>query len=144
MTLEEVHALALEVLSVRSVSGPQARAVADNLTAAERDECHSHGLFRLPGYLLAVESGNMIRDAVPEVSELQSVLDARAVPASVATKVHLVVAETNHRTVERRAPVPTVSTENCGHPQQQLAQMEWLRHVVVATLAEAANTIFRR
>ena len=70
MTLEEVHALALEVFSAHDVSGDHARALADTVTAAERDECKSHGLFRVPGYIKSVVSGKVTPDAVPTVQDL--------------------------------------------------------------------------
>jgi delta1-piperideine-2-carboxylate reductase len=70
LTLHQVHALALQVLHAHRVSEGQARAIADTVTAAERDDCRSHGLFRLPGYVSSVRSGKVTPDAVPEVREL--------------------------------------------------------------------------
>jgi LDH2 family malate/lactate/ureidoglycolate dehydrogenase len=70
LTLDEVHALAFQVLCVNGVSEAQARAIADTITAAERDDCKSHGLFRLPGYVNSVRSGKVTPDAVPEMHEL--------------------------------------------------------------------------
>jgi delta1-piperideine-2-carboxylate reductase len=70
LTLEQVHALALQVLCAQGVSEPQAHAIADTITAAERDDCKSHGLFRLPGYVSSVRSGKVTPDAVPRVHEL--------------------------------------------------------------------------
>ena len=65
-----MHALAFRVLRAQSVSEPQARAIAETITAAERDDCKSHGLFRLPGYVSSVRSGKVTADAVPQVREL--------------------------------------------------------------------------
>jgi delta1-piperideine-2-carboxylate reductase len=70
LTLEQVHALALQVLHAQGVSEPQACAIADTITSAERDDCKSHGLFRLPGYVCSVQSGKVTPDAVPQVHEL--------------------------------------------------------------------------
>ena len=42
----------------------------DNITAAERDGCRSHGLFRLPGYCLALERGKASGDSLPEVKSV--------------------------------------------------------------------------
>jgi delta1-piperideine-2-carboxylate reductase len=44
--------------------------VADIVTAAERDLCHSHGLFRIPGYVASLKSGKANGKARPAVSEL--------------------------------------------------------------------------
>jgi delta1-piperideine-2-carboxylate reductase len=70
VTLEQVHTLAFQVLRAHGVSQAQARAVADTITAAERDDCKSHGLFRLPGYVSSVRSGKVTADAVPQVCDL--------------------------------------------------------------------------
>jgi len=42
-----------------------ATAVADAITAAERDYCHAHGLFRLPGYIASLQSGKVNGKADP-------------------------------------------------------------------------------
>ena len=70
LSLEQVHALAWQVLRAQRVSEAQARAIADTITAAERDDCQSHGLFRLPGYVSSVWSGKVTPDAAPQVHEL--------------------------------------------------------------------------
>jgi delta1-piperideine-2-carboxylate reductase len=70
LTLDQVHTLAFQVLHTHGVSEPQARAIAATVTAAERDDCKSHGLFRLPGYVSSVRSGKVTPDAVPQVHEL--------------------------------------------------------------------------
>lgn len=70
LSLQEVHTLTLQVLRANGVSEAQARAIADTITAAERDECTSHGLFRLPGYVRSIRSGKVTPDAVPVVHEL--------------------------------------------------------------------------
>jgi delta1-piperideine-2-carboxylate reductase len=70
LTLDQVHALAWQVLRAHGVSEDQARAIADTVTAAERDDCKSHGLFRIPGYVSSVRSGKVTPDAVPQVREL--------------------------------------------------------------------------
>lgn len=72
LTLEEVHQLASKALRAQQVSEEQARAVADIVTAAERDACKSHGLFRIPGYAASAASGKVSGDAVPVLSELSA------------------------------------------------------------------------
>jgi delta1-piperideine-2-carboxylate reductase len=70
LTLDQVQALAWRVLRAHGVSEDQAQAIADTITAAERDDCKSHGLFRLPGYVSSVRSGKVTPDAVPQLHEL--------------------------------------------------------------------------
>ena len=70
LTLDEVRELANNALLANGLSSEQARAIADNVTRAERDECKSHGLFRIPWYVGAVRAGTASPDAVPVLSEL--------------------------------------------------------------------------
>ena len=70
MGLGEVHALATEIFRAHGGSPEQTRAVADTVTAAERDECESHGLFRVPGYVASIRSGKVDAAAEPAVTRL--------------------------------------------------------------------------
>ena len=70
MTLGEAHALATEIFLAHGGSPEQTRAVADTVTAAERDECRSHGLFRVPGYVASIRSGKVRAAATPTVERL--------------------------------------------------------------------------
>lgn len=70
LSLDEVAELAGKAFISHGVSTEQARAVVDTVTAAERDGCQSHGLFRVPGYLASVRSGKVVPDAVPVVTNL--------------------------------------------------------------------------
>lgn len=70
MTLEEAHAMAFAALTSQGFSDDQARAVADTVTAAERDECKSHGLFRIPFYVKALQNPNVDAKVAPTVTDL--------------------------------------------------------------------------
>ena len=70
LTLAEVHDLALNALLAKGLSADQATGLADIVTAAERDECTSHGLFRIPFYAAAVDRPETNPTAVPTVSQL--------------------------------------------------------------------------
>lgn len=39
------------------------------ITAGQRDECLSHGLYRLPGCVETIQSPHFVRDAVPVIVE---------------------------------------------------------------------------
>jgi LDH2 family malate/lactate/ureidoglycolate dehydrogenase len=69
LTLQETHALAGAALGACGVSAEHARAIADTVTAAERDDCKSHGLFRVPGYAASVLSGKVDPRAEPVVQD---------------------------------------------------------------------------
>jgi delta1-piperideine-2-carboxylate reductase len=47
-----------------------ARATADVMVRAEEDGCSSHGLFRLPGFLAALNCGKARGDVTPDVTQL--------------------------------------------------------------------------
>ena len=70
LTLDEVYDLSMKIFNAHGLSHDQATAVADTVTAAERDECRSHGLFRVPGYMATVKSGKVTPNAVPKVNDL--------------------------------------------------------------------------
>ena len=67
LTLEEVRALATRCLAANGCDERNASPVADSMTAAERDHCLSHGLFRLPGYVAGLRAGVINGRARPEV-----------------------------------------------------------------------------
>lgn len=70
LTLDEVRALAFDACCARGCSEEQAGAIADTVTAAERDGCKSHGLFRIPFYSRAIAGGRVSPRAVPELTRL--------------------------------------------------------------------------
>ena len=70
MTLDEVHETAVDALRARGYSNRHAQAIADTVTAAERDECTSHGLFRIPFYVKALQEAGVSPDAEPTFRDL--------------------------------------------------------------------------
>ena len=69
MSLDEVRVLSTEVLIANGMSEANAMVIADVVTQAEADGTHSHGLFRVPGYVTSMRSGRMDGKAVPEVTD---------------------------------------------------------------------------
>lgn len=69
LTLDEIYALAREALLGAGASEEHADAVADVVTRAERDGSHSHGLFRIPGYVASLRSGKVKGNANPKLSK---------------------------------------------------------------------------
>jgi delta1-piperideine-2-carboxylate reductase len=70
MTLDEVHALTMRCLVAHGCDEANAGAVADVITAAERDGCHSHGLMRVAGYVATLKSGKVNGHANPTVEHI--------------------------------------------------------------------------
>ncbi|MFO8065187.1 MAG: Ldh family oxidoreductase [Spirochaetia bacterium] len=69
LSLEEVAHLAERVCRAAGYSPSHAGAISRTVTAAERDEARSHGLFRIPFYVNALEEGGVSPDTEPEVSQ---------------------------------------------------------------------------
>lgn len=74
LTLAEIHDLAKTILAKHGCADPHADAVAETVTSAERDHAHSHGLFRIPGYVASLTSGTVDGNAVPRIKELSAVI----------------------------------------------------------------------
>lgn len=70
LTLGAVHDLATTCLKAHGCDEKNANAVADTITAAERDGAASHGLFRLPGYVASLKSGKVNGGARPAMRTL--------------------------------------------------------------------------
>lgn len=70
LTLDEVHQLVVDALRANGCNSENAAAVADTIRAAERDNCASHGIFRLPGYIASLQSGKVNGAASPVVRQL--------------------------------------------------------------------------
>lgn len=67
LTLDDAFALSVEVLSVNGFSEPHARAIAEIICEAQRDECHSHGLYRLIVCVNSIRNGKVDGTVSPEV-----------------------------------------------------------------------------
>ena len=68
LTLEEADAL-VRILEANGCDTANARAVANTIMAAERDICHSHGVFRLPGFVASLKSGKVDGKASPTIEK---------------------------------------------------------------------------
>jgi delta1-piperideine-2-carboxylate reductase len=70
LTLGEARTLALKCLLANGCDAENAAAAADRMIQAEADRCFSHGLFRLPWYCSAVQSGRANGKARPRIEQL--------------------------------------------------------------------------
>ena len=69
LSLEDVHRLCTETLTAAGLHEASTRATADTITAAERDGCKSHGLFRLPHIFDGIRLGKVHTTSVPVVHD---------------------------------------------------------------------------
>lgn len=69
LSLDEVRRISLDAFTANGFSDKQAKATADVVTRAEADDCRSHGLYRVPGYIAAVRAGRANAQAEPSVQQ---------------------------------------------------------------------------
>ena len=74
LTLDEIYSLAQTALLNAGSSAEMASIVADTVMRAERDGSHSHGLFRIPGYVASLISGKVNANANPIVENITPVM----------------------------------------------------------------------
>ncbi|MGI9385537.1 MAG: Ldh family oxidoreductase [Methyloligellaceae bacterium] len=70
LALADARELARACLAVNGCDDANAEAVADTITRADRDQCTSHGLFRVPGYVASLRSGKVNGSAEPKIETL--------------------------------------------------------------------------
>lgn len=67
LSFNELHALVHDVLVCGGLSAPHAAAIARTIVKAERDQCRSHGLYRIKGILNTLQGGVASGSAQPEI-----------------------------------------------------------------------------
>jgi delta1-piperideine-2-carboxylate reductase len=67
LPLDEVRRISIDVLKAGGLSDDHAHAIAEIVYAGQRDECHSHGMYRLLGCVRSVKEGKVNPKAVPDV-----------------------------------------------------------------------------
>ena len=70
LSLDEIYNLAKNVMLANGCDTANAEALADIICRAECDGSHSHGLFRVPGYVKALRSGKVDGKAKPTIRHL--------------------------------------------------------------------------
>ena len=66
----ELQGLLQAILQQHGCSEAVANVLADNCASAQRDGAHSHGVFRIPGYVSTLASGWVDGRAIPQVTDL--------------------------------------------------------------------------
>lgn len=97
LSLDAIHTLTRDTLREAGLGAPHAEAIARSITRAEADECRSHGLYRLLGYVDSVRSGKAERTALPVLTQATPVvlrIDARRAfaPLAIETGVPALIA----------------------------------------------------
>ncbi|WOE81012.1 Ldh family oxidoreductase [Pseudomonas protegens] len=72
LSLDEVRAQSYRVLTHHGLSEAHARVIAEVITQGQRDECHSHGVYRLLGCVRSVREGKIDPQAEPSVRHISA------------------------------------------------------------------------
>ncbi|MFJ2366003.1 Ldh family oxidoreductase [Pseudomonas sp. NPDC087697] len=72
LSFAELVQLLTQIFLQHGTSLEVARVLAENCAGAERDGAHSHGVFRMPGYVSTLKSGWVNGKAVPVVEDVAS------------------------------------------------------------------------
>ncbi|MGX1185766.1 delta1-piperideine-2-carboxylate reductase [Pseudomonas sp. F-14 TE3623] len=72
LSFEALTALLEQIFLRHGTSADVAKTLALNCASAERDGAHSHGVFRIPGYVSTLQSGWVNGQAVPVVEDVAS------------------------------------------------------------------------
>ncbi|MFT4077124.1 MAG: Ldh family oxidoreductase [Asticcacaulis sp.] len=114
LTLDEALSLSINILEKNGFSPEHAGAIARNINAGQRDECHSHGLYRLLVCTHTLKSGKVSADALPELHDVAPGLvrvDAKGAYSLLAFETGLpVLAEK-----ARKQGIAALAINHCYH-----------------------------
>ncbi|KGH08027.1 hypothetical protein P608_19420 [Comamonas thiooxydans] len=134
LTLDEVHNLAYRVFTHLGLSAEHAQAIARVITAGERDECHSHGMYRVLSCARTLQHGAVVRDAIPIISDRGPgvvAVDAQRGFSQLAFEVGSKVLLEKVRTTG----IAALAINNCYHFSALWPEIEALVEHGVAALA---------
>jgi len=134
LSLAQVNDLALQVLSRHGLSDAHARAIARVVTAGQRDECHSHGLYRLLTIVRTLRQGKVSGTAEPVVQDRTPAIvavDARFAFSPLAFEVgSRILAEKAQQT-----GIAALAINHCFHFSALWPEVEALTDQGLAALA---------
>ncbi|WP_028238768.1 Ldh family oxidoreductase [Stutzerimonas azotifigens] len=134
LSLQDVRDLAQRVLRRHGFSEPYVQAIAETMVAGERDECASHGIYRLLGCIATLKAGKVSADAEPQVvDQAPSVVrvDAGGGFAQVPFRAGLPLLVKK----ARQQGIAILAINNCVHFSALWAEMEALTAEGLVALA---------
>ncbi len=125
MTPEDLQHLAEEVLAAQGFSQPQGAAIAAMMVAGQRDDCASHGIYRLLGIVKTLKAGKVVPDAEPTVEDVAPAIvrvdaDGGFSPLAFETGLPLLDAKA------RSCGLAALAINNCVHFSALWVEMEAL------------------
>ncbi|MGO4395373.1 Ldh family oxidoreductase [Variovorax sp. M-6] len=134
LSLPEVHELAVRVLRHNGMSDAHAQAIARVIAAGQRDECHSHGVYRLLVTTHTLRQGKVSGTAEPIVRDRSPAIvavDARFAFSQLAFEVGSKVLAAK----ARQTGLAAMAINNCYHFSALWPEVEALADQGLAAMA---------
>jgi delta1-piperideine-2-carboxylate reductase len=134
LSMADVRDISMRLLTVAGLSRLHAEAVSDLIVAGQRDECHSHGLYRLIGCVHTIRNGKLNPDAEPEIADGAPGIvkvDARYGYSALAFRMGLPLLKKKAQTVGLGA----LAINNCFHFSALWPEVEQLAEDGLAAIA---------
>lgn len=134
LSLGEISSLSRGVLRGSGLDDANSNAIAEVVVAAQRDECHSHGLYRLLGCVHSVQNGKVNLVAVPIVRDVAPGIvkvDARFGFSPLAFEMGLPVALAK----AREQGLCALVINHCFHFSALWCEVEAIGNVGLAAIA---------
>jgi delta1-piperideine-2-carboxylate reductase len=134
LTLSELFDLSFRVLTVNGMAHDHAQAIAKVIVAGQRDECQSHGIYRLIVCVNTLRKGKVVRNAKPVITDVSPALvrvDARFGYSQLAFEMGSKVLVEKARTVG----IAALAINNCFHFSALWPEVERLASEGLAALA---------
>jgi delta1-piperideine-2-carboxylate reductase len=134
LTLAELSELSIRVLTANGMAADHAQAIAEVIVAGQRDECQSHGIYRLIVCVNTLRNGKVVRNAKPELIDVSPALvrvDARFGYSQLAFQIGSKVLVQKARQVG----IAALAINNCFHFSALWPEVEYLAGEGLAALA---------
>jgi LDH2 family malate/lactate/ureidoglycolate dehydrogenase len=138
IAIDDVFSIAIQALLHAGLSPAQALPLARTITAAERDECFSHGLYRLPGCTETIKSPKFVANAIPVIAEISVAAvraDARYGYSPLAFEKALPLVEQK----AKLAGICILAINNCFHCTALWPEIEALTERGLAAIAMTSS-----
>lgn len=134
LSLEEVHGLAVAVLTANGLADNHADAIAELIVVGQRDECHSHGVYRLITCVNTLRNGKVSLDAMPTLHDVSPAIvkaDAKWGFSPLAFKMgsQALVEKT------KRVGIASLAINHCFHFSALWPEVEFLAEQGLAAIA---------
>jgi delta1-piperideine-2-carboxylate reductase len=134
LTLAELSELSNRVLTANGMAADHAQAIAEVIVAGQRDECQSHGIYRLIVCVNTLRNGKVVRDAKPELIDVSPALvrvDAKFGYSQLAFQMGSKVLVQKARQIG----IAALAINNCFHFSALWPEVEYLAGEGLAALA---------